>query len=57
MFEVREKYNTAKIFTEEIDQNGISRIINILNQDSVQFSKSELCRMSMRVPEQSLDSQ
>lgn len=57
MFEVREKYNTAKIFTEEIDQNGISQIINILNQDPVQFSKSELCRMSMPVPEQSLDSQ
>ena len=39
MIELTGKYNTAKIFTDQIDQNGISQIIFLLNQPFTQKSK------------------
>lgn len=32
MFELKGKYNTAKIFTDVVDESAISQIINLVNQ-------------------------
>lgn len=39
MIELRGKYNTAKVFTDNIDETTISQVIELLNQDSVKNSK------------------
>lgn len=39
MLELRGKYNTAKVFTDEIDSTAISQIINLLNQEFIQGSQ------------------
>lgn len=35
MIEVRGKYNTAKIFTDNVEQEAISQIIELCNQEFV----------------------
>jgi len=39
MVELKGKYNTAKVFTDNIDEETISQIINLLNQDFTQGGK------------------
>lgn len=39
MIELKGKYTTAKVFTDNIDQETISQIINLCNQDFTQNSK------------------
>lgn len=39
MFEIKGKYNTAKIFTEVVDENAIAQAIELLNQRYVKDSK------------------
>ena len=39
MIELSGKYNSAKIFTDELDQESISQIINICNQEHASGSK------------------
>ena len=39
MLELRGKYNTAKVFTDVIDQDAISQIINMCNQEAFADSK------------------
>lgn len=39
MLELTGKYNTAKVFTDNIDATTISQIINLLNQPFVADSK------------------
>ena len=39
MIELKGKYNTAKVFTDNIDDETISQIINLLNQDFTQNCK------------------
>lgn len=42
MIELRGKYNTAKIFTDVIDETSISQITLLLNQEFVSDSKIRL---------------
>lgn len=39
MIELKGKYNTAKVFTDNIESDAISQIINLLNQEFVSESK------------------
>ena len=39
MLELRGKYNTAKIFTDNIDNETISQVIELLNQDYIKDAK------------------
>jgi len=39
MIELRGKHNTAKVFTDNIDEATISQVINLLNQEFVQGSQ------------------
>lgn len=39
MIELKGKYNTAKVFTDNAEQEAISQIINLLNQEFVSGSK------------------
>ena len=39
MIELKGKYTTAKVFTDNIDQETISQIINLCNQDFAKESK------------------
>jgi len=39
MIELKGKYNTAKVFTDNIEQEAISQIINLLNQEFARGSK------------------
>jgi len=39
MIELQGKYNTAKVFTDNIEQETVSQIINLLNQDFVSGSQ------------------
>lgn len=39
MIELNGKYNTAKVFTDNIDSETISQVINLLNQDFVENCK------------------
>lgn len=39
MLELKGKYNTAKVFTDNIDAETISQIINLCNQQSMEKSK------------------
>lgn len=39
MFEVKGKFNTAKIFTDNVDNETISQVMNILNQESLENTK------------------
>jgi len=39
MLELRGKYNTAKVFTDNVEQEAISQIINLLNQEFVKDSQ------------------
>ena len=39
MFELSGKYNTCKIFTDNCDNETISQLTNLLNQESVKGSK------------------
>ncbi|MFV0239697.1 MAG: RtcB family protein [Lacrimispora sphenoides] len=39
MIELQGKYNTAKVFTDNIEQEAISQIINLLNQEFVRGSQ------------------
>lgn len=39
MIPLRGKYNTAKVFTDNIEQEAVSQIINLLNQEFVHGSK------------------
>ena len=39
MIELKGKYNIAKVFTDNIEQEAISQIIELLNQDFVKDSK------------------
>lgn len=39
MFTLNGKYNTAKVFTDNIEQEAISQIINMLNQEAFKDSK------------------
>ena len=42
MIELKGKYNTAKIFTDVVDETSISQIILLLNQQFVSDSKIRL---------------
>ena len=42
MIELKGKYNTAKIFTDVVDETSISQIILLLNQEFVSDSKIRL---------------
>ena len=42
MFEVQGKYNTAKIFTDVVDQSAISQVIELCNQEFCKGSKIRL---------------
>jgi len=42
MIELKGKYTTAKVFTDNIDQETISQIINLCNQD---FAKESTIRI------------
>lgn len=39
MFELKGKFNTAKVFTDVIDQESISQVMNLLNQEFTAGSK------------------
>ena len=39
MFELKGKYGTAKVFTDCVDQNSISQVINLLNQEFIDGSR------------------
>lgn len=39
MIELRGKYNTAKVFTDNVDSSTISQVIELLNQDYVEGEK------------------
>ena len=39
MLEIKGKYNTAKVFTDNIEEEAISQIVNLLNQEFVKDSK------------------
>ena len=39
MIELRGKYNTAKVFTDNVEQEAIAQIINLLNQEFVSGSQ------------------
>ena len=39
MIEIKGKYNTAKVFTDNIEEEAISQIVNLLNQEFVKDSK------------------
>ena len=39
MFELSGKYNTCKIFTDNCDNETISQLTDLLNQESVKGSK------------------
>ena len=39
MIELQGKYNTAKVFTDNVDDDTISQIIEVLNQEFVKDSK------------------
>ena len=39
MIEIKGKYNTAKVFTDNIEEEAISQIVNLLNQEFVQGAK------------------
>lgn len=39
MVELKGKYNMAKIFTDNVDNETISQVINLLNQESIKDSK------------------
>ena len=39
MFELNGKYNTAKVFTDNVDQETISQVIELLNQDYAEDAK------------------
>ena len=39
MIELRGKYNTAEVFTDNIEQQAVAQIINLLNQEFVRGSK------------------
>ena len=39
MFELQGKYNTAKVFTDNLEEKAIAQIINLLNQEFVTGSK------------------
>jgi len=39
MIELQGKYNTAKVFTDNIEQEAISQVINLLNQEFTQNSQ------------------
>ena len=41
MIELNGKYNTAKIFTDVVDQSAISQVIELLNQEFVAEAVSE----------------
>lgn len=38
MIELQGKYNTAKVFTDNVENEAISQIINLLNQEFVSDS-------------------
>lgn len=42
MFEMRGKYGTAKIFTDIVDEQSLSQVVNMLNQP---FSENQVIRM------------
>lgn len=39
MIELQGKYNTAKVFTDQMESESVSQIINLLNQDFIKGSK------------------
>ena len=39
MLELNGKYNTAKVFTDNIDNETISQVIELLNQDYIKDAK------------------
>ena len=39
MIELQGKYNTVKVFTNNVEQAAIAQIINLLNQEFVQSSQ------------------
>lgn len=52
MLELRGKYNTTKVFTDNVDNETISQVIELLNQDYIKESKmrkSESCLTAMQV--------
>lgn len=53
MLELKGKYNTAKIFTDNVDNETISQVIELLNQDYIKDAKSESCLTAMRAPDAS----
>ena len=38
MIELQGKYNTAKVFIDNVEKEAIAKIINLLNQEFVQGS-------------------
>lgn len=47
MIELQGKYNKCKVFTNNIDNETISQLINLLNQEFVKIIRSVLCRTLM----------
>ena len=39
MLELKGKYNTAKVFTDNVDNETISQVIELLNQDYINDAK------------------
>ena len=39
MLELKGKYNTAKVFTDNVDNETISQVIELLNQDYIKDAK------------------
>ena len=50
MLELKGKYNTAKVFTDNIDAETISQIINLCNQQSMEKSKIRVMRIATLEP-------
>ena len=51
MLELKGKYNTAKVFTDNVDNETISQVIELLNQDYIKNAKSESCLTAMQAPD------
>lgn len=52
MLELKGKYNTAKVFTDNVDNETISQVIELLNQDYINDAKIRImpdpCRRWLR---------
>jgi len=49
MIEIKGKYNTAKVFTNNVEPEAMAQILELCNQEFVKDSVSELCLIPMPV--------